>query len=96
MEYMLNLVSMFTLHFNPRVSNLSTETVEEAEPYVHESKATGLVQEVALEEGEASVGPASVDQQQPLQKPELGQCKVCILHRLPPLHSCQAHTNMGR
>lgn len=44
------------------MSNLSTEAIEETKPYVHKSKATGLKQEVAQEEGNAPVGPAAVDQ----------------------------------
>lgn len=78
------------------MSHLSTEAIEETKPYVHKRKPTGLKQEVAQEEGNASVGPAAVDQQQPLQKSELGQCKVCVLHRLTSLHPLQSHTNMSR
>ena len=44
------------------VTNLRTEAIEEAKPYVHKSKATGLEQEVAQEEGNAPVRPAAVDQ----------------------------------
>lgn len=50
------------IEFHPCVSNLSTEAIEEAKPYVHESKATGLKQEVAQEGGNAPVGPAAMDQ----------------------------------
>lgn len=63
---------------------------------MHKGKTAGLKQEIAQEEGNAPVGPAAMDEKQPLQKPELGQCKVCILHRLTSLHSCQTHTNMSR
>lgn len=45
----------------PRVSNLSTEAIEETKPYVHKSKTTSFIQEVAQEEGNAAVGPAAVD-----------------------------------
>lgn len=78
------------------MSNLSTVAIEEAKPYVHESKATGLKQEVLQEEGNAPVGPAAVDQQQPLQEPKLGQSEVCVLHGLTSLHSCYSHTNVSR
>lgn len=70
------------------MSHLSTEAIEESKPYVNKSKATGLKQEVAQEEGNAPVGPAPMDQQQPLQESELGQCKVRRLHCLTTLHSC--------
>ncbi|KAG7239037.1 hypothetical protein INR49_030302 [Caranx melampygus] len=39
---------------------------------------------------------APMNQQQPLQKPELGQCKVCVLHCLSSLHPHQSYTNMSR
>lgn len=41
--------------------NLSTEAIEETKPYVHQSKATCLEQEVAQEDGNAAVGPAAMD-----------------------------------
>lgn len=63
---------------------------------MHKSKAAGFKQEVAQEEGNAAIGPTAMDEEQPLQEPELGQCKVCILHSLTSLHSCQPHTNMSR
>lgn len=44
------------------VSNLSTVAIEETEPYVHKSKAAGLKQKVAQEEGYTPVGPAAMDQ----------------------------------
>lgn len=95
---MFNLSSqiLYVTDFHPCMSNLSTEATEQTKPYVHESKATGLIQEVAQEEGNTPVGPAAMDQQQPLQKSELGQCEVCILHCLTPLHSCYSNTNMSR
>ena len=63
---------------------------------MHKSKADGLKQEEVQEEGDAPVGPASVDQQQPLQEPELGHCKICVLHCLTSFHSRYAHTHMSR
>lgn len=63
---------------------------------MHESKADGLKQEEVQEEGDASVGPASVDQQQPLQEPELGQGKIGVLHCLTSFHSRYSHTDMSR
>lgn len=80
---------------SPSVSNLSTEAVEETKPYVHKSKTTGLKQEVAQEEGDTQIGPASMDEQQPLKEPELGQGKIRILHCLTSLHPCYSHSNMS-
>jgi len=62
---------------------------------MHKSKTAGLKQKVAQEEGNAAIGPATVHEQQPLQKPELGQAKVRILHRLTPFHTGQSHSNMS-
>lgn len=50
------------IEFHQSMSNLSTEAIEETKPYVHESKATGLKQEVAQKDGNAPVGPAPMDQ----------------------------------
>ena len=55
--------SLCNIQSHPCIANLSTEAVEETKPYVHQSKATGLKQEVAQEEGNAPVGPAAVDQE---------------------------------
>lgn len=88
--------SLYVIEFYPCYVNLRTEAIEETKPYVHESKTTRLKQEVAQEDWNASVGPAPVDQQEPLQKSELGQCEVCVLHCLASLHSCYSHTNMSR
>lgn len=77
-------------------SHLSTEAIVKSKPYVHESKADSLKQEEVQEDGNASVGPAPVDQQQPLQEPELGEGKVCILHRLTSFHSRDSHADVSR
>lgn len=77
-------------------SYLSTVTIVKSKPYVGESKADGLEQEEVQKEGDASVGPAPVDQQQPLQEPELGQRKIGILHRLTSFHSRYSNTDVSR
>lgn len=77
-------------------SHLSAVAIVKSKPYVHESKADSLKQEEVQEEGNASIGPAPVDQQQPLQESELGERKICILHRLTSFHSRYSHTNMSR
>lgn len=87
---------MYVIELYPCLFYLSTEAIEKTKPYVHESIATGLKQKITKEEGNASVGPAPMDQQQPLQKSELGQCKICILHCLAPFYSSNSHTNMSR
>lgn len=88
--------SLYVIELHPCVFYLSTEAIEKTKPYVHQSETTGLKQEIMKEEGNASVGPAPMDQQQPLQKSELGQCKICILHCLTSFYSCYSHTNMSR
>lgn len=84
------------IEFHQVESHLSAVAVVKRKPYVHESKADSLKHEEVQEEGNASVGPAPVDQQQPLQEPELGECKICILHRLTSFHSRYSHTDMSR
>lgn len=76
--------------------DLGAEAVEEAEPHLCEGEAGRLEQEVAQEEGHAPVGPAAVNQQQPLQEPELGQGEVRILHRLTPLQPGHPHADVSR
>lgn len=88
--------SLYVIEFHQCESNLSTEAIEKTKPNVHESEAAGLKQEVEQEEANAHVGPATMDQQQPLQKSELGQCKICVLHCLTSFYSCYSHTNMSR
>lgn len=70
------------------VSNLRTEAIKEAKPYVHKSKTTGLKQEVAQEVRNAVVWPVAVDEEQSLQESKLGQCEICVLHWLTALYSC--------
>lgn len=93
----IDSLSVFTLRGAEfHQSNLSAVAVVKSKPYVHQSKAGRLEQEEVQEEGNAPVGPAPVDQQQPLQEPELGQRKVGILHRLASFHSCNSHTDVRR
>lgn len=43
-------------------ADLSAEAIEKSKPNMHESEAARLKQEIAQEEGNAPVGPASMDQ----------------------------------
>lgn len=78
------------------VPNLSTEAIKDPKPNVHKSKTTGLKQKVAQEEGDAAIGPATVDQQQSLQKSKLGHRKVCVVDGLTSLPASQPHSNVSR
>lgn len=54
---------LYAIGFHSYESNLSTEAIDQTKPNVHKSEAAGLKQEVAQEEGNAPVWPATVHQQ---------------------------------
>ena len=79
-----------------QVTYQCAESAEECVPEVAEREGEVLVEEVAEELAHSVVGPAAVDEQQPLQKAELRDAVVRGQHRLHPLLPRYAHADVGR
>lgn len=75
-------------------THLSAETAKESEPYVTERERDVLVEKVPEELAHPVVRPSAVDQQQPLQEPELSQRIVGRQRRLVTLLPGNAHPNV--
>ena len=71
------------------------ESAEECVPEVAEREGEVLVEEVAEELAHAVVGPAAVDEQQPLQEAELRYAVVRGQHRLHALLPGYAHPDVS-
>lgn len=63
-------------------THLSWECHKKGKPEVTECEGEVFVEEVSEELAHAVIGPAAVDQQQTLQKPELGHWVVWGQYRL--------------
>lgn len=79
-----------------RTTYLSREAAEERKPKVAEREGKVLVEKVAQEFGHAQVGPAAVDQQQPLQVAKLGNTVIGSEHRLQTFLATDADADVGR
>ncbi len=100
----MKFCSQFTLTFSPGIervkrrkeSYLGRKSAEKSVPEVAQSEREILVEEISKEFAHAQVGPASMDQQQPLQKSELRQRVVTRQHGLHPFLTTDTHSNVCR